>query len=424
MISVATIAALKALTSGVSSGDLYDVAGFDGPDGCGGFFRYYSGIPAPSVALDGYVMPGPAGGSWWRCDAGPIHTRWAGIKPTTDVTAFDWDGFASSNYTRWEALNAFCSVQRGDWVTGAPGIAKLVQNGIFIDAGTHDIGEGVLHIGESVTVDGCGPLISELRVQGGGSEAMSISGGGDFGAANKLSNWSLRRFTPATSATEYGLHVTDVVRSMRLTDWNVSGFGTNIRFDDCWEFELDNVWAQGAFRSNIHAVGSVNSAILTGCRMDGASDESGAVNVKFESSSNTARGIVINGGSIQGSQRIGLQLVGVRQAEIRGVQFEANNLKDGYHPDLWVECPSRVVVKIAGNYFTTAGRYGATTNRAISIRNNIPSGSVFDVDVNATGGVWDRFLDVLPNVAMKLRWKDKNDIGSTSNNIPASVLQF
>jgi len=423
---VQTIADLKSLpTVGVSPGEIVQAGGFyQGGDGFGGDFVFcLPNQPAPAY-LDGYLMAGASGGEWRRVDAGPVHTRWVGIRPTTNANVFDAEGFASDNIARWIALNTFASKPVFNWL--GTGVAPIVTQGIVVDPGIHDMGNGVIRIGDGLCVSGAGSSISLLRTRHDtGGDAVLIDGGSEYGANVKLSDWGLKRFERATSEAGFGLRVRRMVRGLKISDFTISGFGRSIHFEDCWEYELDNVWAQSGFRSHFSSVGAIGNAWLRGCRFDDLSDDVGAIVVNIEDSTNSGRNVSISNCSVQRSPRLGIRIKGVRGFEVARTHFEGLNRADGFHPDIWIEPPANTFVgEVKGNTFTTAGRFDATTNRAINVRSSAVAGSVLNVSGNGlSGGAWVNFLDIDANVAMRANWLGMNDTGSVVSTVPSNVIQ-
>lgn len=418
MISVATIADLKALpTTGISVGEVVNVRGFDiAGDGFGRDFQFrLPNQPSPAY-LDGCIMQAAGGGEWHGTEAGPLHTRWAGIKPNPTPGVFDGGGFAASNLARWNAMNAFASLPVSQWL--GSNVAPIILQGVVIDAGVHDMGVGTLRIGDGLWVDGAGASASIVRTQQStNADAILIDGGAEYGANVKLSNWGLKRFSNA-NAIGYGLRVRGIVRGMKISDWTVCGFGANLRFEDCWEYELDNVWSQSAFRHHFDAYGDINSAMFTGCRFDDTTDTASSIAVKVDSTG--GRNIAFRGCAVQRSQRIGMMLRGVRSFDLSGMQFEHNNAVDASNPDIWVESTKTVTGRIANSFFTTDGG----TGRAINIRSGMPAGSVFEVSGNSLGGTpYQKFLDIGSNVAMHMHWLDRNDAPGVTSTVPGNVIE-
>ncbi|MBO9457958.1 hypothetical protein [Labrenzia sp. R5_0] len=437
-LTVSSVAAVKAIAvASVSPGDLVYWRGFDNAtDNCGGM-----GIVVGSVAsttLDGVVMNLAAGSYHVRrvdLGEGPIHTRWCGIKPNVSSSAtFNPDSFAANNSSRWETLNDFCETQLYAWISGSTA-AYVVTNGIYVDPGIHDFADAASHtLSPGVTVDGAGMLISILRTNYSSANDFIVCDGSlsaSYGAGNVIQNIGIRHFSTITTTTKYGLRFDSIVRGLHLVNVAIYGFGINLRTVDCWDIELTNVWLESAYYINYSTYGNINSFSARGCRFDGTRYASSYANVSINDNNHAARLVKFDDCAIQRSETVGIKFEGVFNLEVSSCQFEGNNRQDTSSPDIWVEATgtystaSKVSVDINNNYFTTTGRNGATTSRAINIRNDVGIGSVLRVHGNCVAdNTFGTFIDIDGNYAYQLFWQNRNIIGSNSNSIPANVNQY
>lgn len=429
------VADVKAIAlADVDPGDLVCWRGFDnGTDNCGGL-----GIVVGSVAtatLDGVVMNLTAGSYHVRrvdLGEGPIHTRWAGIKSNVSSSlTFNPDSFAANNSSRWEALNDFCETQIYAWISGSTA-AYVVTNGIYVDPGIHDFADTASHtLSEGVTVDGAGMLISILRTDYSSANDFIVCDGGvsaTYGAGNVIKNIGIRHFTTLSATTKYGLRFDSIVRGLHLENVAIYGFGINLRTVDCWDVELTNCWLESANYINYSTYGNINSFSARGCRFDGVRSSTAYANISINDNNHAARLVKFDDCAIQRSETVGLKFEGVFNLVVSNCQFEGNNRQNNSSPDIWIEATgtyaaaSKISADINNNYFTTTGRNGATTSRAINVRNDVGAGSVLRVHGNCVAdNSFGTFIDVDGNYAYELFWQNRNIYGSNSNSIPANV---
>ncbi|WP_228868715.1 hypothetical protein [Roseibium aggregatum] len=422
---VDTVAAVKAIAvASVSPGDLVYWRGYDNAtDNCGGLGVVVGSVAAS--ALDGVIMNLTAGSYHVRrvnLGEGPIHTRWCGIKPNTSSSAtFDPNSFGASNRTRWVNLVNYAKVNVLDIIASSINIARA---SIWVDDGIHDFAGGSIPLAESVSVFGSGSGSCCLRFNYTGAQvACDLYADGTYGAMVTLQGFSVEQFATPTDINNIGLKSIRIVRGLAARDVNIFGFGTNYYFYDMWEYELYNCIGQGAPYHNFLAEGNINSAVFVGCRFD---DCAGDANVKLDASANDSAQLVkFVGGAIQRSDEKALMLLGIRTFDVDGVQFEGNNRNGNSAPDIWIAGDIKIKGRIYG-YFTSTGRGGVTNSRAINIRSDVLAGSIFEVErcECADNSSWTDFIDIDPNVAIKLHHLNRNDIGTIANSIPANVLQY
>ena len=426
--TTATITTLKALDpTSFAVGDLVTVLGFDAiGDGGGGTFQLYNSTL--STTLDGVLMNSDTAGWHWRrfgFTNEKIDVTWAGIFPNqSSSAAFDPDGFGSNNVTRWNNVAAYCEQITGQWIDGSTA-APTVTAGMYVPGGYYDFGVGVLNLPEGVVLQGDGPLISIMRNNDVvGLEFIRCEASASFGACTQIEKMGFRAFT-AQTGTRYGLRFINIVRGLQLRDVAVYNFGRNIRTEECWEFEFINVWAENAWQQNLSTFGNINNFSASGCRFDGIRDTTSAGMVIIQDNANAAQNITFSDCAFQRSETLAIKLVGVRSFVIdQGCQFEGNNRQDNSSPDIWVECSAITMGRITDNYFTTTGRNGATTSRAINVRTGVPASSVFIVEGNlCLDNSFGTFIDIDANVAMQLRWLNMNYFGTNTNSIPGNVVQ-
>ena len=418
----------------VAAGDLVYWRGFDnGTDNCGGLGIVVSGVA--SSTLDGVVMNLTAGSFHVRrvdLGVGPIHTRWVGIKPNVSSSAtFNPDSFAANNSSRWEDMNDFCEAQLLAWIASSTA-AYVVTNGIYVDPGIHDFADTTQHtIGESVTVDGAGMLISVLRTNYSTSSNFLVCDGSasaTYGAGTVVKNIGIRHFSLLTNATKYGLRFDSIVRGLHLENVAIYGFGRNLRTEDCWDIELTNVWSESAYEVCWSHFGNINSVSARGCRFDGPRSTTTMGCVFLYDNNNAGRAVKFDDCAFQRSEKIGLQLWGIRSVVITNCQFEGNNRQDDSSPDIWVQASgtysasNTITLEVSHCYFTTTGRNGATSSRAINVRNDVGTGSIFLIHANVVAdNTFGTFIDIDGNYAYELFWLNRNIYGSNSNSIPANV---
>ena len=263
------------------------VGGFDEVgDHCGGVFYWLA--ETLTISLDGVAMNSKVSGSWHRYYEGPIHTRWAGIKPTNNSDVFDAEGVASANLQRWNNLSHYC--KQSIWEVISPNKTDIVENTIFLDSGIHDFTGGTLFLGQGVGLDGCGPGKSVLRFnasigicvqvgdEGSTSEDTSLESSFDI-----VNNVSILHFSLASSGGETGIAFDNTIRRCELYNVHVQGFNINVDVN-AFGMDIRNCFIAGAYTRNLKVGPQANSMMVVGCRIDDQRNPNGGENVLVDNS--------------------------------------------------------------------------------------------------------------------------------------------
>ena len=429
-----TIADLKALNVAIFQvGMIVASKGFDAVgDGGGGLFQLFAGA-APLFDFDGIEFDSDTAGYHWKrigLNGSVIPAMWAGVFPNKSSSAtFDPDGYAANNSYRLNDLRYWCSQNKLDLITTAANIGSgsiLLPSGI-IDVIPYSVGgtTTAFFLDEGVCVYGTGKASCCLRMNSlAFGSVISMHAGADYGFGATLQGFTVFNMAVGTkSSSNFGINIKNVVRGACMRDVAILNFGKNFAFEDQWEFECYNCDFIGAQFNNVNGIGDFNSLLFQGCRMD---DCTGTDNIYLDdSASNAAQLVAFRNCAIQRSQQRAIFLKGVRNFVIDGCQFEGNNRADDSSPDVWVEGPVTIVGRILGNYFTTTGRNGATTSRAVNVRSNVLAGSIFVIKDNIVAdNTFGTFIDIDANVALKLHSSNRNIVGSVASSVPGNVLQY
>ncbi|MEO1243080.1 MAG: hypothetical protein AAFX54_14320 [Pseudomonadota bacterium] len=427
---VDTITDLKNLDPATAANNQFVfVSGFDqAGDGCGGAFYWRSGsrLPtSPGNTLNGVAMnsnDGSLNGHWLRHHEGPLHTRWAGIKPADNPSGFNLEGYGANNRARWNALNAFCARQL--WDVLVSGKADVVANAIYVDPGIHDFANGTLNKSQGVPIIGAGPLVSVLRTNQGAGVFVQAGDPGDRLADSTLESAGdeviaigIIHFSKA-STLGTGIAFDNTIRQSSLRRCWIEGFETNVDIN-AFGFEVEDCSIIQGYNFNLKVGPSTNSLNIEGNRIDRAISSSVGRLVQIEGGGGAVN-IRIVRNELQSAERIALLIKDVATLEIRANQFEANNKDGAYHPDIWLEGVSLRNAIIDGNYFTATGRNGTTTSRAISIRSNVTANARCQISNNNVFGDFDRFIDVNSNVAMEI--VEYNNVHNSTSAFPPNVV--
>ena len=437
-----TIAALKAADPAtLTNNQIVHVAGFDtAGDGCGGFFAWYSGSAANT--LDGIEFNGLSG-HWRRIFEGPIHTRWVGIRPSTNPGTFDADGFGTNNKSRWNDLDAYCANQIYTVITSK---AHVVAQAIFVDPGIHDFADGTLTVSNGVNVQGAGGLVSVLRTdQTTGSSDVFVEVGttASESAGAEVAGLGILHFSTPTTAQSgenidngIGIVFHRTLRQSSLRRCWIQGFNDNVRLTRVWGFEIEDCTVTKAHRRNIDIDGAATGSLnIEGNRIDDnySTSHGRLIYINIDGTDGAGRNIRIVRNEIQRSQRQALMIVdGVASVEVRANQFEGNNKESSVssHPDIWLAGTKLRNAVVDGNYFTTKSRT-STKCRAINVRSDVEAAARLQVTNNSAGSnnnpeegkpqKFEYFVDIDANVAMNL--VEFNNIrGPAVDSIPSNVV--
>lgn len=407
------------------------VKGFDAPgDGCGGLFYWLPSNLWPS--LRGVAFNSLVAGSWHRHREGPVHTRWAGIKPTGTPDVFDAEGIGAQNRQRWSALNGFC--QRQTWELVAPDVSNTVADTIFVDAGIHDFSGGTLHLGQGVGLQGCGPGRSVLRSNDDDGNFLEVGDDGDADADHKLySSFDVVKdlsivhyFEPqgsGSTGTDVGIAFFNTVRRCGMRNVHVQGFGTNVHLD-AFGMNVESCYFESGYRRNLRIGPLGNSMTIVGCRIDAQRWTDGGESILVDNLPGGARSILFLRCDIQRAQRVAFRCRQVASLAIRDCFFEGNDRTNGSHPDIWIEGDRVRNVVVDGCYFTGTGRWGATSSRAINIRSDVTEEARIQVTNNEQAdnpsGIFAYFIDI--DTSEPLELVSFNNIQDAPNSIPESVI--
>lgn len=427
LTSVETIADLKALDPTTIHNDQFVVVeGFDASaDGCGGTFFWRPEVL--SSTLDGVAMNSSVSGSWHRHFEGPVHTRWAGIKPNATPLSFDPDGLGPQNRLRWNALDQYC--RRTLWELLTPSKANVVVGTIFVDSGVHDFSGGTIHVGQGVGMEGTGPGRSVLRSNASSGVFVQVGSPGPISDDSSLEsafdivkNLSIVHFSQASTGSDVGIAFDNTVRRSELSNVHVQGFGVNADLN-AFGMDVRHCFFSHGYRTNLRIGPLANSMMIVGCRIDDQRWMNGGEGVLVDHTGG-ARNILFQRCDIQRCQRVAFRSLDVASLALRDCFFEGNNRDDGFHPDVWIGGESVRNVVIDGCYFTGTGRFGGTTSRAINIRDDVTSSARIQITNNQQAdsleGTFANFIDIDANKELQLvRF---NNLQNAGDSIPAAVI--